>query len=68
MSKHSFANCLLPNRCSSGDLQKPAELDGKACAAVGQPDLMALFKTLFSKVTTYNHRSPPKFVVFLSSV
>ncbi|KAK9913612.1 hypothetical protein M0R45_037422 [Rubus argutus] len=34
---------------SSGDLQKPAELDGKACAAVGQPDLMALFKTLFSK-------------------
>lgn len=56
MSKHSFANRLLPNRCSSGDhLQKPAELDGKACAAVGQPDLMALFKTLFSKVTTYSH-------------
>ncbi|PRQ59292.1 putative glutamate-5-semialdehyde dehydrogenase, Glutamate 5-kinase [Rosa chinensis] len=35
--------------CSSADLQKPAELDGKACAAVGQPDLVALFKTVFSE-------------------
>ncbi|XP_050387445.1 delta-1-pyrroline-5-carboxylate synthase-like [Argentina anserina] len=34
---------------SSADLQKPVELNGKACAAVGQPDLMALFKTLFSE-------------------
>lgn len=34
------------------DLQKPQiELDGKACAAVGQSGLMALYDTLFSQVT-----------------
>ncbi|PRQ57822.1 putative glutamate-5-semialdehyde dehydrogenase, Glutamate 5-kinase [Rosa chinensis] len=38
--------------CSSADLQKPAKLDGKACAAVGQPDLMALFKSVFSEDVT----------------
>ncbi|XP_062000845.1 delta-1-pyrroline-5-carboxylate synthase-like [Rosa rugosa] len=38
--------------CSSVDLQKPAELDGKACAAVGQPDLMALLKSVFSEDVT----------------
>lgn len=36
---------------SFADLQKPqAELDGKACAAVGQNNLMALYDTLFSQV------------------
>ncbi|XP_048494876.1 delta-1-pyrroline-5-carboxylate synthase-like [Beta vulgaris subsp. vulgaris] len=38
-------------RLSFADLQKPqAELDGKACAAVGQNNLMALYDTLFSQV------------------
>ena len=37
--------------CSFADLQKPqVELDGKACAAVGQNNLMALYDTLFSQV------------------
>lgn len=37
--------------CSFTDLQKPqVELDGKACAAVGQNGLMALYDTLFSQV------------------
>nr|XP_043629817.1 delta-1-pyrroline-5-carboxylate synthase isoform X2 [Erigeron canadensis] len=50
------------------DLQKPqAELDGKACAAVGQNGLMALYDTLFSQldvtsaqllVTDNDFRSP----------
>ncbi|XP_004308881.1 PREDICTED: delta-1-pyrroline-5-carboxylate synthase-like [Fragaria vesca subsp. vesca] len=31
---------------------KTVELNGKACAAVGQPDLMALFKTVFSEDVT----------------
>ncbi|XP_020203430.1 delta-1-pyrroline-5-carboxylate synthase-like [Cajanus cajan] len=36
---------------SFADLQKPqVELDGKACAAVGQNSLMALYDTLFSQV------------------
>ncbi|KAL6326757.1 hypothetical protein AAG906_010932 [Vitis piasezkii] len=36
---------------SFADLQKPqAELDGKACAAVGQNNLMALYDTLFSQL------------------
>jgi hypothetical protein len=36
---------------SFADLQKPqVELDGKACAAVGQSSLMALYDTLFSQV------------------
>ncbi|XP_061996317.1 delta-1-pyrroline-5-carboxylate synthase isoform X1 [Rosa rugosa] len=36
---------------SFADLQKPqAELDGKACAAVGQNSLMALYDTLFSQL------------------
>jgi len=39
------------NSCSFADLQKPQpELDGKACAAVGQNGLMALYDTLFSQV------------------
>ena len=37
--------------CSFADLQKPqGELDGKACAAVGQSSLMALYDTMFSQV------------------
>ncbi|KAI7735077.1 hypothetical protein M8C21_004946 [Ambrosia artemisiifolia] len=53
---------------SFADLQKPqAELDGKACAAVGQNGLMALYDTLFSQldvtsaqllVTDNDFRSP----------
>lgn len=40
---------LLPF-CSFADLQKPQlELDGKACAAVGQNGLMALYDVLFSQ-------------------
>lgn len=36
---------------SLADLQKPqVELDGKACAAVGQSSLMALYDTLFSQL------------------
>lgn len=36
---------------SFADLQKPqAELDGKACAAVGQNGLMAIYDTLFSQL------------------
>ncbi|XP_047316185.1 delta-1-pyrroline-5-carboxylate synthase [Impatiens glandulifera] len=36
---------------SFADLQKPqTELDGKACAAVGQNGLMALYDTLFSQL------------------
>ncbi|KAE8683092.1 Delta-1-pyrroline-5-carboxylate synthase [Hibiscus syriacus] len=36
---------------SFADLQKPqVELDGKACAAVGQNSLMALYDTLFSEL------------------
>ncbi|KAM0026561.1 putative glutamate-5-semialdehyde dehydrogenase, Glutamate 5-kinase [Helianthus debilis subsp. tardiflorus] len=36
---------------SFADLQKPqGELDGKACAAVGQNGLMALYDTLFSQL------------------
>ncbi|OVA17780.1 Aspartate/glutamate/uridylate kinase [Macleaya cordata] len=36
---------------SFADLQKPqAELDGKACAAVGQTGLMALYDALFSQL------------------
>jgi len=36
--------------CSFADLQKPQqELDGKACAAVGQSGLMALYDALFSQ-------------------
>ena len=43
-------NCLS---CSFSDLQKPqGELDGKACAAVGQSSLMALYDTMFSQVDT----------------
>lgn len=39
---------------SFSDLQKPqVELDGKACAAVGQNGLMALYDALFSQVQTY---------------
>jgi delta-1-pyrroline-5-carboxylate synthetase len=37
--------------CSFSDLQKPqGDLDGKACAAVGQSSLMALYDTMFSQV------------------
>ncbi|XP_061353720.1 delta-1-pyrroline-5-carboxylate synthase-like isoform X3 [Gastrolobium bilobum] len=36
---------------SFSDLQKPqGELDGKACAAVGQSSLMALYDTMFSQL------------------
>lgn len=41
--------------CSFADLQKPQlELDGKACAAVGQNGLMALYDLLFSQVNQYD--------------
>ncbi|XP_072969126.1 delta-1-pyrroline-5-carboxylate synthase 1-like [Typha angustifolia] len=43
---------------SFSDLQKPqGELDGKACAAVGQSGLMALYASLFTQldVTTAQH-------------
>ncbi|XP_031488425.1 delta-1-pyrroline-5-carboxylate synthase-like isoform X2 [Nymphaea colorata] len=53
---------------SFADLQKPQhELDGKACAAVGQSGLMALYDTLFSQldvtssqllVTDYDFKEP----------
>ncbi|KAG9149488.1 hypothetical protein Leryth_020516 [Lithospermum erythrorhizon] len=39
--------------CSFADLQKPQdELDGKACAAVGQNGLLALYDSLFSQLDT----------------
>lgn len=48
-------NCLKEFNicfCSLDDLQKPQiELDAKACAAVGQSSLMALYDTLFSQVS-----------------
>ena len=41
--------------CSFADLQKPqVELDGKACAAVGQNSLMALYDTFFNEVVTHS--------------
>jgi ribosomal protein S27AE len=40
---------------SFADLQKPqVELDGKACAAVGQSSLMATYDDLFSQVNVVN--------------
>ena len=37
--------------CSFADLQKPqTELDGKACAGVGQSSLMAYYETMFDQV------------------
>ncbi|KAG4925068.1 hypothetical protein JHK87_050608 [Glycine soja] len=40
--------CLL---CSFSDLQNPqGDLDGKACAAVGQSSLMALYDIMFSQL------------------
>ena len=39
---------------SFADLQKPQmELDGKACAAVGQSGLMALYDMLFTQVCLF---------------
>lgn len=36
---------------SFADLQNPqGDFDGKACAAVGQSSLMALYDTMFSQV------------------
>jgi delta-1-pyrroline-5-carboxylate synthetase len=40
---------------SFADLQKPQnELDGKACAAVGQSGLMALYDMLFTQVCLHS--------------
>lgn len=40
--------------CSFADLQNPhTDFDGKACAAVGQSSLMALYDTMFSQVQIY---------------
>lgn len=37
--------------CSFADLQNPQnDFDGKACAAVGQSSLMALYDAMFSQV------------------
>lgn len=53
MSLHYLIKELVCFSCSFADLQKPqVELDGKACAAVGQNGLMALYDTLFSQVNT----------------
>ena len=48
-----FCNFLnSKNVCSFSDLQNPQyEFDGKACAAVGQSSLMALYDTMFSQVS-----------------
>ncbi|KAL8119628.1 hypothetical protein AgCh_016946 [Apium graveolens] len=44
-----YIECLFSH--SFADLQKPqVELDGKACAAVGQNGLMALYDTLYSQL------------------
>lgn len=41
---------------SFADLQNPqGEFDGKACAAVGQSSLMALYDTMFSQVIIELH-------------
>lgn len=40
---------------SFADLQKPqVEINGKACAAVGQNGLMALYDNLFSQVKVFS--------------
>ncbi|KAL3623097.1 Delta-1-pyrroline-5-carboxylate synthase [Castilleja foliolosa] len=47
---------------SFADLQKPqVEIDGKACAAVGQNGLMALYDSLFSQIVTDNDFKNPEF-------
>ncbi|KAK7287286.1 hypothetical protein RIF29_00496 [Crotalaria pallida] len=45
--------------CSFSDLQRPQgdDHDGKACAAVGQSSLMALYDTMFSQVLSSEERS-----------
>lgn len=53
LSRFEITSILIVNNlsCSFADLQKPqAEIDGKACAAVGQNSLMALYDTLFIQV------------------
>jgi len=41
--------------CSFADLQKPqSELDGKACAGVGQSSLMAYYETMFDQVRSFS--------------
>lgn len=47
----SFLSLLVVHVFSFADLQKPQiDLDGKACAGVGQNCLMALYDTMFSQV------------------
>lgn len=55
--------------CSFADLQKPQiDLDGKACAAVGQNSLMALYDTLFSQVmSTLNLVAFPFYYLIIAS-
>lgn len=51
----TVCKCFLPQVylvCSFADLQNPQmNFDGKACAAVGQSGLMAIYDTLFSQVS-----------------
>ncbi|KAI3800874.1 hypothetical protein L1987_28973 [Smallanthus sonchifolius] len=63
------------SRCIFANLQKPqVELDGKACGAIGQNGLMALYDTLFSQVSVSQFRKflsfriPLVFIVLLSDV
>lgn len=54
---------------SFADLQKPqVELDGKACAAVGQNGLMALYDTLFSQVKRRENKSSERYANYTSNL
>lgn len=47
----SCADSFFSRDFSFADLQKPQmELDGKACAGVGQSSLMAYYETMFDQV------------------
>jgi len=49
---HKYILLMILLACSFADLQNPQmNFDGKACAAVGQSGLMAIYDTLFSQVS-----------------